>query len=151
MPLSIGCNHVTVVTSDMDRLIAFYREIFDAELIFDQEEGHLRHAGLDLGGGFFLHPFQFPKPTSEAKGSDEMFSRGHIDHMALNFPDTDSFETARRRLVAAGASAGRVRDFGMVKILTFSDPDGMQCEIALWSDGPILTRAESSVEEFEPA
>jgi len=151
MPLSSGCNHVTTITGDIDRLIGFYRRVFDAEVIFEQDEGDLRHAGLDLGGGFFLHPFQFRERNPNATPSDAMFHRGHIDHFALNFTRPEDFAEARRRLVAEGATAGNMRDFGMFRIVSFRDPDGMSAEIGLHADGPALTLEESSVEIFAEA
>lgn len=151
MPLANGCNHVTVVTHDIDRFKEFYQHIFDAEVRFDQTDGTMRHAMIDVGGGFYLHPFQVPGDNLHRDGLNEIFARGHIDHFALDFSEPEAFETARRRLVAAGATNGRVRDFGAIKILAFRDPDGMEAEIALWSDGPLLTMPESRVEAFVPA
>ena len=36
--LTKGINHVAFITSDLDRLIAFYTEVFDAELVRDGSE-----------------------------------------------------------------------------------------------------------------
>jgi catechol 2,3-dioxygenase-like lactoylglutathione lyase family enzyme len=35
MSLLQGFNHVATVTADLDRLIAFYEEAFDVEVVFD--------------------------------------------------------------------------------------------------------------------
>ena len=126
MPLSSGCNHVTIVTKDIDQLIDFYRRNFDAEVRLDLDEGELRHALIDLGQGFSLHPFQLRDQNQHAEALPDMFSRGHIDHFAIDFADEESFEEVRRRLVAEGASQGQTRDFGMVQVMVFEDPDGMQ-------------------------
>ena len=151
MPLTAGCNHVTIVTKDLDRFVRFYTEIFDAELRVDEIDGDLRHVMIDVGEGFCLHPFELPQEGEHAVGLPAVFQRGHIDHFALNFADAESFETARKRLFEAGATEGRVRDFGVIKILTFTDPDGMECEIALWKDGQPRSMAESTVEAYEAA
>jgi catechol 2,3-dioxygenase-like lactoylglutathione lyase family enzyme len=151
MPLTAGCNHVTILTGDLDRLIAFYCGVFDADVRLDMTEEDLRHALIDLGGGFFLHPFQLARPAPYLAGMPRMFTRGHIDHFGLDLPDRTAFETARRRLVEVGATAGRVRDFGSVEVLGFEDPDGMEVEITLWKGGPHLTMAESRVSAFEAA
>lgn len=151
MPLSNGCNHVTIVTQDLDRFVAFYTHVFDAELRMDELEGDFRHVMIDIGGGFCLHPFELPEVSDHAEGRPKIFQRGHIDHFALDFSDAQGFETARRRLFKAGATSGQVRDFGVIKILTFTDPDGMECEIALWKEGKPLTMAESTVEAYEAA
>lgn len=148
MPLSDGCNHVTVVTKDMDRLISFYSRHFEAVVKADLHEEGLRHALIDLGGGFCLHPFQLDDGNANATGLPRLFERGHIDHFAINFSNSKSFEKVRRQLVKAGASAGRVRDFGVVRIMSFQDPDGMECELALWQEGQPLSMAHSGTEAY---
>lgn len=151
MPLSSGCNHVTVVTKDLDRFVEFYARIFDAEIRVDEVQGDLRHVMIDVGGGFCLHPFQLPETRDHAEGLPRIFQRGHIDHFALDFEDAATFETVRGRLVDAGATTGQARDFGVIKIVAFTDPDGMECEIALWKEGKALSMAESTVEAYEAA
>lgn len=138
MPITAGAHHLTVFTSDMDRLIRFYEDVFDAVTVHDLAEpgadgGTLRHALIDLGCGFALHPFQMPGPTGQEAGSMEMGKRGHIDHLALRVADEDSLQEIRRRLVAAGASDGQLTDFGTIRLIAFRDPDGMEVEVALWT------------------
>ena len=148
MALSQGCNHVTIVTKDIDRFIEFYTQIFDAKVRADMDEGALRHALIDMGADFCLHPFQVTWRCEHEAGISEIFARGHVDHFALNIPDRASFEELRKRLVDCGASEGRVRDFGMVEVMSFEDPDGMECELALWKGGEPLTMADSKVTAF---
>jgi catechol 2,3-dioxygenase-like lactoylglutathione lyase family enzyme len=147
MPLTTGLNHVALLTSDLDVLIEFYVATFDAELLADMEEGGLRHAMLDLGHGFALHPFSV-ESSSYTTAEGEMFHRGHLDHFALNVDDDETFELLRRRLVDAGASDGTVTDFGMVRTVGFVDPDGCEGEIAQWRDGPPLTFDERVQEPY---
>jgi catechol 2,3-dioxygenase-like lactoylglutathione lyase family enzyme len=141
VPLTIGIHHVATVTADLDRLIQFYVEVFDAVVLVDLDEGGLRHAVLDLGGGACLHPFQM-NGNPYAAGSPTMFDRGHLDHVALNVGDDEAFETLRHRLVAAGASDGMITDFGNVRTVWFRDPDGGEGEVAQWQRGEPLTFEE---------
>jgi catechol 2,3-dioxygenase-like lactoylglutathione lyase family enzyme len=39
-----GLPHVTFLTEDMDRLLAFYKRVFDADITLDMTEEGLRHA-----------------------------------------------------------------------------------------------------------
>jgi catechol 2,3-dioxygenase-like lactoylglutathione lyase family enzyme len=152
MPLSHGCNHVTVVTNDIDRLVAFYEQNFEADIKLDMTEGVLRHALIDMGNGFCLHPFQLLSgENANAEGLPGLFDRGHIDHIAINFESQEKFEMVQRRLVREGVTTGRVRDFGSVRIMSFRDPDGMECELALWKDGKPLKLDESRLEELAEA
>lgn len=131
MPTTTGCNHVAIVTSDLDRFVDFHVTVFEAEVVVELSEDGLRHALVDLGGGFMLHPFELDRPNYHARASSAVFDRGHIDHLALGVDDVETFERLRRRLVAVGASDGTVTDFGIVRSVSFTDPDGMSCEVAM--------------------
>ena len=146
MPLLDGCNHIALVTSDLERFIGFYTSVFDAEILDDMTEGELRHVLLDLGGGLVLHPFQFEGENPNGIGSADMFERGHIDHFGMNVADADTFELLRARLVDAGVSDGTVHDFGVTRNVWFSDPDGMGCEIVIWGNAPMRS-LEDRIEE----
>lgn len=147
MPLTSGINHVASVTADLDRLVEFYERVFEAEVRAEVEEGPVRHALIDLGGGMTLHPFQIAgRPPDEAA---EMFQRGHLDHVALNVDNVGTFEVLRRRLVDCGASDGTATDFGMVRTVAYRDPDGWWGEIAHWKGGEPLPLDEAIVEELE--
>lgn len=122
MPLAAGCNHIAMHTQDLDRLIAFYEEVFDAEVTVDMQESPIRHALVDLGGGFCLHPFQHADGSSHAAGSNAMFDRGHLDHLAIDVGDVETFQLLRTRLVDAGASDGTITDFGAVRCVWFRRP-----------------------------
>lgn len=135
MGLSSGCNHVALVTQDLDRFIDFYRRVFDAEVLVDMQEGPVRHAMVDLGAGFCLHPFEFAEGNVHGAGSDATFDRGHLDHLAIKVEDTETFQLLRSRLVKEGATDGTLTDFGAVRTVWFEDPDGMGCEIAMWGPG----------------
>ena len=130
-----GINHVTFLTADMDRLAAFYEDVFGArrivELPVPEHDG--RHALIEIGGGATLHPFELPR--IEPPSPQPMFSRGRIDHFALNVADAETFERLRGQLVERGVSDGEVTDFGVMRVLTFTDPDGHKLELAHWVGG----------------
>jgi catechol 2,3-dioxygenase-like lactoylglutathione lyase family enzyme len=95
-----GIHHLTFVTSDMDRLIAFYGCVFGARVTVDVEEEGLRHAFIEVGPYTVLHPFEVPGP--EPLGLLPMFQRGRLDHFALSAASEEAFWELRRRLVAPG-------------------------------------------------
>ena len=49
MKLLDGVNHITFVTADLDRLIAFYGRVFDAQVTLDLREESIRHAFIQVG------------------------------------------------------------------------------------------------------
>lgn len=64
-----------------------------------------------------------------------MLERGRIDHFALGAVDAETFERLRADLVARGHTDGAVTDFGVMRVLTFNDPDGHAVELAHWVGG----------------
>ena len=130
MALTGGVHHVATLTADMDRLIAFYVDVFDARVDLDKREEGLRHVFLDLGGGFVLHPFEI-LGVDVPQGELPMFDRGRIDHLALKATDPEAFWTVRDRIYQAGASDGEVVDLGPVLSAGFTDPDGLWGEVCL--------------------
>jgi len=119
-----GFNHVAILTSDLDRLEAFYRDVFDVDDVNRMEFQGQRHTLLRVGPASVLHAFEHEPPAPAP-----IFERGRVDHLALNVADHDEFERLRQRLVEVGASSGEVTDFGALVEITFEDPDGLWCEL----------------------
>jgi catechol 2,3-dioxygenase-like lactoylglutathione lyase family enzyme len=127
-----GINHVATLTSDTERLHAFYREVFDAEVRGEMSEAPegdgLRLSFIDLGDGTMLNVFEIDGNV-EAKRQVPMFGRGRIDHIGLRAVSLDAFEEIRRRLMQRGAADDFVTDFGPELSVFFRDPDGLEGEV----------------------
>jgi catechol 2,3-dioxygenase-like lactoylglutathione lyase family enzyme len=124
-----GINHVATMTSDTQRLHAFYEEVFEAKVLGDAPEGPgLRLSFVDIGDGTVLNIFEVDGNT-EAERQTPMFGRGRIDHIGLRAKDLESFEEIRRRLMERGAADDFVTDFGQDLSLFFRDPDGLEGEV----------------------
>lgn len=155
MPLTDGVSHIATMTDDIDRLVDFYRRVFDAETLFDMKEEGLRHAAIDLGGTTVLHAFHVPWVPADDRR--EMFGRGRIDHYGITVTSVDALLEVRRRLEAEGddATDGHIRDFGPVYSLHFVDPDGVHLEANLfkgtWGSQPVLAREDWTVVDLEPS
>jgi catechol 2,3-dioxygenase-like lactoylglutathione lyase family enzyme len=148
-----GIHHITFLTEDMDRLLAFYRRVFDAEVTLDMSEEGVRHTFLKVGPTTVLHPFQIlegppPPPPSP------MFSRGRQDHFALLAPSEAAFRELRRRIEAESAADGDVRDMRSLWIMGYFDPDGAAHEVILqrpgFADSDMLERAEWATVKLDP-
>jgi catechol 2,3-dioxygenase-like lactoylglutathione lyase family enzyme len=127
-----GFNHVATLTADLDRYLAFYTEIFGAEVltITDAKGDHPRMAVVDMGGNGALNVFEVPADSILGDRS-KMGGRGPIDHYALAVPSEEDLMEIRDRLVAAGASPGEVTRFGPALLsVFFRDPDGAELEVA---------------------
>src|SRR5713101_2481908 len=123
-----------MLTNDTDRLHAFYREVFDAEVFADVTTGEAGAPGrlsfVTIGPHTQLNVFEVDGNT-EAERQVPMFGRGRIDHVGLEAATQEAFDTIRERLVARGATDGFVTDFGVAISLFFTDPDGLEGEVAL--------------------
>jgi len=132
--LTSGYNHVAILTGDMDRLHAFYTEVFEAEVQRDGPEtpdsDGVRMSVVRVGPASELNVFQIEGNT-EARRQTPMFGRGRIDHLALEASSLEAFETIRSRLMARGAADDFVNDFGQILSVFFRDPDGLECEVCV--------------------
>jgi catechol 2,3-dioxygenase-like lactoylglutathione lyase family enzyme len=131
-----GFNHVATLTTDMDRTVKFYRDAFEAEVVFemDEKEDHPRMSILDLGGGAALNVFEVV--ASDMIGDRRSQGhRGAIDHYALAVDSKATLDAVKVRLVAAGAEIGEIQRLGSEWSLFFRDPDGMELEVCAKADG----------------
>lgn len=133
MNLTKGINHVAVITSDLDRFLAFYGEVFGMSVLFQETTPAFRHAILRSGESSWLHPAALAD-NAHGAGLPDMFRRGHLDHLALTAASHEAFELVRTRLVERGASDGTVEDLGAFHAVWFRDPDGMRGEVCLIVD-----------------
>jgi catechol 2,3-dioxygenase-like lactoylglutathione lyase family enzyme len=125
-----GIDHVAVMTSDTERLVAFYGEVFEATAEVVEQQDGFRLTIVHLGPGSELNVFQIAG-NQEHERQVPMFGRGRLDHLALRAASLEAFETARQRLVERGASDGFVTDFGPALSLFFVDPDGLEAEVCV--------------------
>ncbi|GLQ57227.1 VOC family protein [Devosia nitrariae] len=146
MPLASGCQHIALVTADLERFISFYERVFDANTRWVLDEGQVKHAFVDLGGGFCLHPFEFGDGNPEANAKPGMFARGHIDHLSIAVSDKETLHLLRDRLMAEGVTDGTIADWGMLEQFSFLDPDGMEAEVSFPKDGTPRTFQERTTE-----
>ena len=131
-PATCGFNNVATMTADLDRYLAFYKDIFGAEVlsIMDAQGDHPKMAIVDMGGQGNLNVFEVPE-ASILGDRTRMGARGPIDHYALAVESEERLKEIRDRLVAAGASPGEITQFGPALLsVFFRDPDGAELEVA---------------------
>ena len=123
-----GVNHVALLTHDTGRLVAFYREVFDAEIGAHLEEfdGAIRLTVIRIGPTAELNVFQIEGNT-EADRQAPMFGRGRIDHLGLQAASLAAFGQIRDRLIARAPA-------------TASSPTSAPCS-ASFSATPTASRA----------
>jgi catechol 2,3-dioxygenase-like lactoylglutathione lyase family enzyme len=130
MPLTRGFDHVATVTPDVDRVVAFYRAVFDAEVTFEMAatDDHPRMVILDVGGGSALNITEQPADTIVGDRTTPG-GRGPIDHYGIAVASRAALGEVRDRLRSAGADTGDIQRLGHTWSLFFRDPDGMELEV----------------------
>ena len=125
-----GLNHVAVITTDTDRLHAFYADVFGARVAHDVKEEQLRFSIVDIGPHTEFNVFEL-HGDHPAPNQTPMFGRGRLDHIGLQAASLEAFEEIRRRLLERGCCDEFVTDFGPVLSLFFTDPDGLEAEVCV--------------------
>jgi catechol 2,3-dioxygenase-like lactoylglutathione lyase family enzyme len=127
-----GFNHVALLTSDTERFVSFYRDMFEAEIDGGQEEEgqNVRLTFVRIGEATELNVFEI-RDNTEAHRQTPMFRRGRIDHLGLQAASLEAFEEIRNRLMARGAADDFVTDFGPILSVFFRDPDGLEGEVCV--------------------
>lgn len=98
-----GIGHVALTVSDLQRSVAWYRQLFDAEPVLNEDTGPYHHVVWMLGGTLLgLH--QHSRATS-SDPVDEL--RPGLDHVAFACADRAELEVWAKRLDALDITRGR--------------------------------------------
>ena len=132
-----GFNHLAVLTTDLERLGAFYCDVFGGRAVdVPAQPGSRRAIAVRFGERSALVLVEV-EDNEHAQGVDESLQRGHLDHVGFDVPTAAALEEIRERLVACGASDGHIHDYGSLVTVSFVDPDGMASEVC-WLRDPEL-------------
>ena len=148
MDLLAGVNHIAVLTTDLDRFVEFYTDVFELDVVFTEAAPGFRHAIVRTGPTSWLHPVEV-LGNAHGAASPAMFDRGHLDHLALTAATPASFDAICERLVRRGATDGAVEDLGAFHSVWFDDPDGMRVELVVIVDDTL--RGIHAPRPLEPA
>ena len=122
--------HVTVSVSDVNKSLAFYRDLLGfpvlGRLYYHNKVGLIIDF-LDIGNHAILEVFSFGVPTKPTEFIPDDLQLG-MRHMAFKVKDVDAV-TARLKKAGVPFSLDPVDATGGVRIAFFKDPDGTLCEI----------------------
>lgn len=125
MPDFPALSHVAVTVTDLERSRPWYRRLFDADPVLDEDTGPYHHVVWLLGGTLFgIHQHQAP---SSSAAFDEL--RPGLDHVAFGCADRAELEAWAGRLDAMGVAHGGVVDAPYGSGLSFRDPDNIALEL----------------------
>src|SRR4051812_30913421 len=132
---TLGFHHVTMVSRDAARTLAFYRDLLGLKLVkktvnFDVPGTYHLYFGDGAGNpGTLLTFFEWPHA---ARGN---WGVGGIHHVALGVENETEQLKWKRRLTDAGVPVSGPYNRGYFKSIYFADPDGQILEIATAGPG----------------
>lgn len=115
--------HVHLKVSDLDRAIAFYRDVIGLEVT-----QHYGPGAAFLSAGGYHHHIGLNTWDSKGGGPPPRGTTG-LYHTAFLFPDRPSLAAALKRAIAARVPIEGAADHGVSEAVYFSDPDGNGVEI----------------------
>ena len=128
VPAETRIGHVHLKVADVDRAVAFYRDLMGFELQF-----HLGTAAFLSAGGYHHH---LGLNTWESKGGQPPApGTTGLYHFALNYPTRRDLAVAFKRLVDAGWPVDGASDHTTHEAIYLRDPDGNGIELA-WDRDP---------------
>jgi catechol 2,3-dioxygenase-like lactoylglutathione lyase family enzyme len=139
----MGFHHVALVTPDLERTRAFYRDVLGMDVGDVLVGGGVlpaRHCFVRPGrdaATWGLHFFEHAGTTiarvapDAARLREAGFAAGALQHVAFALPDAGAAEALRVRLAAAGVEATPTGRVGPLANLLFFDPHGLLLE-ATW-------------------
>jgi len=134
-PITAGIHHITLVSADVRRTVAFYRGLLGLGLVkrtvnFDDPGSYHLYFGDDTGRpGTILTFFEWPRSRRGRPGI------GGIHHVALGVATDEALLKWKRRLTDGGVRVTGPYDRGYFTSLYFADPDGQIVEIATAGPG----------------
>jgi catechol 2,3-dioxygenase len=124
----VDIGHVHLKVSDLERAVAFYRDVLGFEVMHRYGDA----AAFLAAGGYHHH---IGLNTWESKGGSPP-PRGTtgLYHVAIRYPDRAQLADALRRLLEAQWPVSGATDHGVSEAIYLSDPDGNGVE--LYRDRP---------------
>ena len=125
----VDIGHVHLKVADIDRSLAFYRDV----LGFEEQQRYGEQAAFVSAGGYHHHiglnTWESLGGSPPAPGTTGLY------HHAILYPTRAALADALRRLAAAGIAIDGAADHGVSEALYLRDPDGNGVE--LYWDRPL--------------
>jgi glyoxylase I family protein len=125
-----GLHHLTLICSDMERTIAFYRDLLGLAIVRDgasDDDSGARHVWFGAGDGApgrLVSCMEYPQLSAGTQGT------GATHHFALSVETADELDAWRDYLRGQGVEATEVFERGGFRSIYLRDPDGHIIEIA---------------------
>lgn len=125
LPASADIGHVHLKVSDLERSIAFYRDVLGFEVTT-----RYGHQAAFLSAGGYHHHLGLNTWESQGAGPAPRRAPG-LYHFAIRYPDRRALAIALKRLIAAGVPLQGASDHGVSHSIYLADPDGNGIELTI--------------------
>ena len=125
MPEFPPIGHVALTVVDLERSVAWYRRLFDAEPVLDEDTGPFRHVVWVLGAGTLLGLHRHANQETFEPASE---LRTGLDHVSFSCADRAQLELWEKRLDQLAIPHGGIVDAPYGSGLSFRDPDNIPLE-----------------------
>ncbi|MFB7297727.1 VOC family protein [Streptomyces rubiginosohelvolus] len=121
----LGINHLTLSTTDLDRLVAYYTELLGASLAFERAStgNDPRFAVVDVGGDD--HLLIVETAAASTTGLDPLRGAG----WGLRVGSHARLCEVRERIAGAGLPVGEIETLPTQWTMTVRDPDGRPVDV----------------------
>ena len=128
MPIT-RLNHAVLYVRDVERSVAFYRDVLGFRALDASPDGYRGAAFLQAPGSTNDHDLGLFEVGAQAAGSAAGKGSVGLYHLAWEVDTLAELERLAERLTGAGALVG-ASDHGTTKSLYAKDPDGIEFEVA---------------------
>lgn len=122
-PPQTGIGHVHLKVADLERAVAFYRDVLGLTLRMRLPSGAAFLAAGDYHHHVGLNTWESAGAAPPPPGHTGLY------HTAFLYPDRRSLAEALQRVLAAGVAITGKADHGVSEAIYFNDPDGNGVEI----------------------
>lgn len=115
--MKINLQHIHLFASNLDESLSFYKDMFDAKVVFDAEVAGARNVMISIGSGAINFYDQPPKDNT----------RGVVHHLGI---ETDDLEALVDKMKSKGAQFRKpITDLGVLKYVMVAGPDNILIEL----------------------
>jgi catechol 2,3-dioxygenase-like lactoylglutathione lyase family enzyme len=117
---------VALTVGDLAVSVPWYKALFDAEAVIDEDtDPDMHHTVFLVGNGTLIGLHQHGTPAPAERFSEY---RVGLDHIAFGCADREELEKWALRLDELGVTRGRIKDAAYGSGVSFRDPDGIALE-----------------------
>ena len=115
--MRVSLQHIHLFASNLDESLSFYKDMFNAEVIFDAEVAGARNVMISIGSGAINFYDQPPKDDG----------RGVVHHLGI---ETDDIEALVEKMKSKGHKFRKpITDLGVLKYVMVAGPDNILIEL----------------------